>query len=363
MSAHAPRQAGALGIRPGSPAAAVILCDAAAATGLGHFVRCSALARALSDNAWTVRLLLNEDALPAAVTAATNAGWQVSAGPWRVDAVVPLAGPGAVIVVDSYRVDGPWMTRLHDLLSARGAKLGVIDDDALRTFTADLVVNQNVGAERLRYPGAGSILSGPSYALLRPQFAQSRQLALQRLDDIPDTPRRVLVLFGGTDATGMAMTGAHAARLAYPDADVRVVVPSGQAPTTEEHPGITLMGHVEAIHEEMLAADLVISAGGSTLWELCCLARAAAVLAVADNQLLAYDELSRLGAILPLGRKPLRDVRVLAERLRMSTARPDALRAVATTAAGLTDGRGAERVAEALSEIPPRPAVAPEETM
>ena len=331
------------GVPPGTPV--VLLCDAATTTGLGHFVRCTALATALDSLGAAPRFLLPQDSVPAAVERVRAAGWPVEVGAWSPSSVADAAGTGAVGVVDSYRVSGAELDELGDLLTRRDGRLAVVDDAADRTFRADLVLNQNVGAERLSYPGAGQVLAGPRYALLRPEFPRLRERAVTALDGLPDRPGTVLVLFGGTDSTGMAVAAAHAARRAFPDARVRAVLPAGTPPGGT---GVEWLGHVEAIAEEMLAADLVVSACGTTVWELCCLARAAAVVAVAGNQQAGYDELGRRGAVLPLGREPVRDVGVLATRLAEAVATPGALRETARRAAGITDGDGARRVAAAL---------------
>ena len=325
--------------------AVVLHCDAAASTGLGHFVRCTALATALDAHGAAPRFLLPEDSVPAAADRVRAAGWPAEVGAWSPASLAEAAGDGAVVVVDSYRVDGAEIDELGDLLGRRGGRLAVVDDAADRAFRADLVLNQNVGAERLRYPGAGQVLAGPRYALLRPEFPRLRERAVTALDHLPDRPATVLVLFGGTDSTGMAATAAHAARQAFPGARVRAVLPAGTPPGGS---GVEWLGPVEAIAEEMLAADLVVSAGGTTVWELCCLARAAAVVAVAGNQQAGYDELARLRAVLPLGREPVRDVDVLAARLADAVAPPGALRDTARRAAAVTDGDGARRVAAAL---------------
>jgi UDP-2,4-diacetamido-2,4,6-trideoxy-beta-L-altropyranose hydrolase len=325
-----------------------VLCDAAAVTGLGHFVRSCALAAQLSAGGADVHVLLPPDSLPNAVDSARAAGWRVVLGGWHLEEVVAMTGPAGIAVVDSYRVDGSWLTGLHRALTAAGAHLAVVDDQADRGFSADLVLNQNVGAERFAYPGAGRVLAGPRYALLRPQFPAHRAAALASAERLPDVPARVLVLFGGTDAGGMAGIAAEAATRAFPDAEVRVVRPDG--PGTP-HAGVTYLPPVEAIHEEMLAADLVVSAGGTTLWELCCLARPAAVIAVAGNQQPAYDVLTASGAILPAGREPVRNVAELAARLRSLVDPPGTLRNVARRAAEVTDGHGCERVAAVLAEL------------
>lgn len=340
----------------------VLLCDAAATTGLGHFVRSSSLATVLSARGADVHLVLPEDSVAPAVARARDAGWTVhSAADAGLDAALDAAvgtrarsaACGPVVVVDTYRVSGPWLTALRERLGAVGGALAVIDDLADRAFEADLVLNQNVGAEDLSYPGVAQVLAGPHHALLRPEFPRHRDDAMRALAQLPDVPRRVLVLFGGTDATGMAWPAASAAALAFPDADVRVVSSTSIPQLPPRVAGrITRLDHVDSIHEEMLAADLVLSAGGTTLWELCCLARPMAVVAVAGNQQPTYDEMARRGAILPVGRTPVRDPEALADRLRELTG-PGALRAVAAAAARLTDGRGSERVADALAGLRP----------
>jgi spore coat polysaccharide biosynthesis predicted glycosyltransferase SpsG len=310
------------------------------------------LAEALAAGGAQVRFLLPEDSLPDAVERATAAGCPVSVGNWRLEAVLAAAGNAGLVVVDSYRVTGSWLSELRCALAASGGALAVVDDLADRSFEADLVVNQNAGAERLRYPGAGRVLAGPAYALLRPEFAAHREQAVRALAGLPDVPGRVLVLFGGTDASGMTRTAALAAARAFPDAEIRAVAPRGIEPAVAGlSERITALPPVDAIHEEMLRADLVVSAAGTTLWELCCLARPTAVVAVAGNQVAGYDRLAELRAILPAGREPVRDPEVLADRLRDLVAPPGALRAIAAAAAELTDGHGADRVTDALAEL------------
>ena len=203
----------------------VVLCDAAAATGLGHFVRCTALAGALAGSGAGIRFLLPEDTVPSAVERVRRAGWDAAVGRWDPASVAADAGPGAVVVVDTYRVDGPWLDELAALVAGRGGRLAVVDDVADRSFRADVVLNQNVGAERLAYPRAGRVLAGPRYALLRPEFPRLREQALASLDGLPEGPASVLVLFCGADSTGMAVPAAQAARRAFPEALVRAVLP------------------------------------------------------------------------------------------------------------------------------------------
>lgn len=332
-----------------SPAGlAVVLCDAAPTTGLGHFVRSLALAAGLAARGMQVEVGLGIDALPWARDEVARAGLRLRAGDHDTVAA-DAAGRGGVVVVDSYRVSGDWLSDLHRALRGAG-RLVVIDDLADRRFTADVVVNQNMGAERLAYPGVTQVLSGPRHALLREAFAASRATGLATAEELPDVPRTVLVLFGGTDAAGMAGIAGAAALAAFPAAHVRVLSPGGPSahPELASQERATLLAPSPEVHAEMLRADLVVTAGGSTLWELCCLARPAAVVAVADNQRPVYEEMSRGDFVLPAGRTPVDSADVLAERLARLVG-PGVLRRVARAASTVTDGAGVERVATVLA--------------
>jgi spore coat polysaccharide biosynthesis predicted glycosyltransferase SpsG len=100
-------------------------------------------------------------------------------------------------------------------------------------------------------------------------------------------------------------------------------------------------------------AGLVISASGTSLWELLCIGAAAAVVWVVDNQELGYDQVIAAGTAAGLGH--LDDVRdhpeTAAEILRellSDVTRRDRLRAAGWR---LVDGRGRERVADALQAL------------
>jgi spore coat polysaccharide biosynthesis predicted glycosyltransferase SpsG len=336
-----PRPPGSVGHR------VLVLCDAASRTGLGHLVRSMALAAELTGRGSQVHVLLRQDSLPAALPVVAAAGATVATGSWgqAPDLVRRL---GATVVVDSYRVDGPGLTALHDACRTVGEQLLVIDDLGDRELTADLVLNQNLLVPAPSYPGAVAVLAGPRYALLRPAFGRHRAAGLASAKRLPDRPEQVFVLFGGTDAADMAGTAARAALHAFPAARVRVVAPVTPPPPGLRDPRVTVLPRLDEVHAEMLAADLVLSAGGTTLWELCCLARAAAVVAVADNQVPTYDAMVAAGHVLPAGRAPGSSVELLAERLARLTAEPGTLRRTALSAAAVTDGLGARRVADAL---------------
>ncbi len=103
-------------------------------------------------------------------------------------------------------------------------------------------------------------------------------------------------------------------------------------------------------------ADVVISASGTSLWELLCIGAAAAVVWVVDNQELGYDRVIAAGTAAGLGhldeirRDPAGAAKVLGALLRDVPWR-DQLRA---TGWAMVDGQGRSRVADALLALTTR---------
>lgn len=326
--------------------------EASSSTGVGHLIRCMALAEQAARQGLRVSFHLREDGVPWASQQVLSRGWRLTTHDWHLDYLLDISGANDLTVVDSYRLTGDEITQMH---SAAGL-LVVIDDLGDRRLRADVIVNQNVLDDQPRYQSANTratLLLGPRYAMLRGQFRSCREAAgpWRRLERSSGSkPERVLVLLGGTDVAGLAPSVAQAVVLGLPEAAVRVVARHGSQPdgrrVLNSQGQIEILDPTSAIERHMMWADLVVSAAGTTLWELCCLGRATAALVVADNQRATYDALAARGAILPLGTSDDFTEELVAGELNRLDA--NRIAALAETAATITDGRGAERVVEVL---------------
>jgi spore coat polysaccharide biosynthesis predicted glycosyltransferase SpsG len=113
-----------------------------------------------------------------------------------------------------------------------------------------------------------------------------------------------------------------------------VPVPAGSS--------LEVTGPVLAVEELMTGADLVLSAAGTTIFELCCLGVPMALAVAADNQLPNYGHVLRDGLGAGLGR--VGEITSLPSELRD----PALLNARGKAAYATVDGLGASRVAEAV---------------
>ncbi|MET0433250.1 MAG: bifunctional UDP-2,4-diacetamido-2,4,6-trideoxy-beta-L-altropyranose hydrolase/GNAT family N-acetyltransferase [Cellulomonas sp.] len=322
---------------------AVLRCDASAGSGVGHLVRCLALAEAAGSRGWDVTLLGDVDA-PLGRRLVAAAGVAVRPAPADLRRAL-LDDPGLatadVLHVDHYDVAG-------DLRTAGGPLVSSMEDGAFGRRPADVVVDSTLGAEGAGRPadGSGTVLLGVRYAPLRSAVRAARRAAGAGPADRGDD---VLVVMGGTDAFGVS---AAAARLAVLAGASRVrVVASGAAAhrVRAEVPGAEVLGPQDDLPALAATAGVVVSAAGTSVWELACVGAPTAVVAVTGNQRTGYERAVAAGIAVGLG--PLDAVRAAEDdavaALRGLVADPGRRAAVARAGRALVDGLGADRVLDA----------------
>lgn len=330
---------------------AAFRCDAGAALGGGHLMRCLTLAAALAARGWRVEFLCRE--LPGAgLDRVTAAGFVLHRladdRPETVRACLEADPPGWLIV-DHYGLDAAF----ERAACPPGWRVMVIDDLADRDHDCDLLLDQTPGRVAQDYdgkvPDTCKRLIGPDYALLRPAFAVGRPVRPEA-----GPLRRVLIAMGAADpanATGAVLD----ALAAHGDLMVTVVLGSGAPHLVSVAGQVAARGRAGQLlvqHADMAGLmarqDIAIGAGGMTGLERAAIGLPALIVTLADNQLLNASALHASGAARLIG-----DVRApgwtLAILLALDDlAAPDVRITMARAGLNLVDGRGAARVAEAL---------------
>lgn len=311
----------------------LFVCDAGPGVGGGHVMRCLTLAGALTARGAACAFVRTPDAADIL-------------GRYAPD--MPLADEAAaadLVVLDSYRM----APAMEATWRERATRLAVIDDLA-RPHDTDLVLDPSFGRSEADY-GAPVVLAGPAYALVRPDFAAARAVALARRGG---PARRCLVSLGLTDVGGI--TSRVAAALADSGLALDVVVGAG-APSLAALEAMAAHGRV-ALHIDsddmaglITAADVCVGAGGSSVWERACLGLPTVTLILADNQRDMAMKLDAAGVTVALdARWPGLEGRLVEAVGRL--VRDDGLRArLSARSAEICDGLGAERVAKALLAI------------
>jgi UDP-2,4-diacetamido-2,4,6-trideoxy-beta-L-altropyranose hydrolase len=352
----------------------VLRADASVADGTGHLMRTLALAQAWIDGGGRACWLL-ADAPAALAERIASEGIEIvrvaapAGSPEDARALRGILGrePDARAAIDGLPFGSDYLEALG---AAAGERVLVIDDKGDKgAYPVALVLNQNAHAARAAYPpdAPARFLLGLRYALLRREFAVAPPPRLT-----PPVARHLLVTFGGSDPTGMsvrtlAALGRTPATLrsslevlvivgaANPDADRIAAAAADLAPGSR----VTVERAVDDMPARMAWADLAVTSGGSTVWELARAGCPALVVETVPVERLLVAGLVRVGLFGHLGPEADLDAQALADEIAAKA--EDVAWRTAMTARGmeLVDGAGARRVAEALADAGRPPDDAP----
>jgi len=339
-----------------APGHALFRADASADVGTGHLVRCRTLAAELEHRGWTTTLASRD--LPRELARSVRGSemalieLDAASGLEAEHAVITkmVARPVTVAVVDHYGIGAEWQRAAVGWAE----RMMAIDDLADRFQAVDLLLNQNPGPGPARYrglvPPAARILDGPTYALVRPEFAAMRLRAGHH-----GAVGRILVFLSGTDPHDVTRRAAEAATAIGVPVDVVVgaaypFLAALQAWAADE-PLIELHVETRDMAALMARADISIGAPGSATWERCTLGLPTLLVTLADNQVAIARHLAEVGAALDLGWHSEVTTAELEDVLIALAADPARLRAMSEAAARITDGQGAVRVADELERL------------
>jgi UDP-2,4-diacetamido-2,4,6-trideoxy-beta-L-altropyranose hydrolase len=346
----------------------VLRADASAEGGTGHMMRVLALTEAWLDAGGRARWLVAEAPGPL-LDRIAGEGVEIdrmgvpatTSGDAAFVRAALARDPSAMAVIDGLGFGSAYLAALGDL----GRRALLIDDMADQpTYPVGLLLNQNAHADRAEYPADATcrFLLGTRYVLLRREFVPAPPPRTT-----PGRARRLLVTFGGSDPTGMTARTIEALRLLpgtmQRDLEVRVIVgaanPDADRLSTldvSRHggPHLVVERSVDDMPSRMAWADLAITSGGSTVWELARTGCPALVVETVPVERRLVSGLARLGLFGHVGPGSTLDPRDLADEI-AAKAEDGAWRA-AMSALGmdLIDGGGAGRVVDAMAEASSR---------
>jgi UDP-2,4-diacetamido-2,4,6-trideoxy-beta-L-altropyranose hydrolase len=260
--------------------------------------------------------------------------------------------PGAWVVLDGYHFDPVYQL----LIKETAHRLLIIDDMAHQDYYhADVLLNQNIDSDRLNYfcDPETRLLLGVQYALLRPEFLKWSNYVRA----YPKLARRILVTLGGGDPGNVTLKVVKAVQaIRSIEKEVKIVVGPANPNIAELLNAVSGVGHFELltdVHDmsELMAwADVAVTAGGSTCWELCFMGLPALVLVLAQNQERIAQGLESHGAAVNMGWHASVDETDITKALKQIMDESERRQQMSERGRRLVDGCGANRVATILLE-------------
>jgi len=332
----------------------VIRADASQHIGIGHVMRCLALAQVWQDHGGTVTFAFHT--VPALLEDRIRGdGFDTLSLPTKrgslddAEATKQLVArlDAVALVLDGYDFDAAYQRHVRS-----GTAIVVVIDDYAHVgeYEADFLVDQNVGTDSGEYLGTDlpkTCLLGPRFALLRREY---RRVHLKRT--IRDRGARLLVSFGGGehhDLTSKVLLALN--DVVSPRFEIRVVVGFADRPPAVESSKhhVELLESRESLLPHLLWADLAVLAAGSTTLEAMATGLPAVLVPVADNQRPVADAVTRAGAgVKVVAGKDNSWLEQLPITITRLAADPLSRRKMARNGQALVDGSGAERVASMI---------------
>lgn len=332
-----------------------IRADANHKIGSGHVMRCLSIAGELKRQGEEVCFLVaDEESLP--LLQARGQEFLVLHSDYlepegeleRLEELLRERKPD-FFLADSYYVTEAYLSRVRRLVP-----VGYLDDLG-RDFAVDLLINYNIFCDDFSYRmmPRDKMLTGVAYAPLRKEFSGVSYRVREKA-------ARVLITTGGSD--GYNLAGQLLERvLSHPPAsglEYRVV--SGAYNQHLEklealaagRPNVRIYSNVSQMQELMKECDIAVSAGGSTLYELCAVGVPMICFSFVESQgrivecFREKDLVCYGGSYLTLGKQLLEDITDNIVRLMED---PALRRKYSEKMKSLVDGQGAARIAERLT--------------
>ncbi len=336
----------------------LIRCDGSQTIGAGHVMRMLALALALREQGACVCFLtrpLSEPLLQRIQEAGFLVRWvQDSVDRFEVFPETELAAllqHAGCLIVDHYGYDA---NLLKQCCQHYQAVVLVDDFQPERTIPElDLVVNPNVSATQLPYPGnpGQCQLLGAQYALLRPEFWPENHTAYQFKSEC----KRVLICFGGSDTTGMTQEALQLlSKINFP-LELTVITGFDNPHESRIREILDAMPHaytqlssVQDMAGMLLSHDLAILPASTVTLEAMALGVPTAIMICEDNQRPGGLAMADAKATVLLGDTAQWDPNRAFEKLNALIHNAASREALAKAGSGLVNPKGAQQVASTI---------------
>lgn len=341
----------------------IFRADASSAVGGGHIMRCLALAEELSGRGADITFAVGKES-PETVPPLSRSAHEIvvlqASQSEELSEIKERTGNCDLIVIDHYERDGTFEREARSIAKT----VLVVDDLPERPHDCDVLLDQTFGRKAGDYerlvPEGALVLTGTSYALLRPAFRSLRHRALQerRTRHAAKMVRRILVSLGAVDGEGLTRQALDAINRSKLDVSVDVVIGSADPKALglidqarQMSQPVVFHGFDANVAELMLAADLAIGAAGSSAWERCCMGLPTMMVVLADNQNDIGTGLQSKGAANLTPVSDFSSPERFSDHLAELASNTPLLESMSAAAARICDGQGAGRVADLVYDL------------
>lgn len=206
------------------------------------------------------------------------------------------------LIIDSYSVTDTYLKEI-----SKYTKIIYMDDLGVLTYPVNTIINYNIYGENLNYrkhfeKNKVNLLLGGQYVPLREEFQIVKPVFRKKV-------KQILISTGGGDLYDVAGSLVKGILKDKELSDFHFNIISGKFNHNYEQlqqlskavENITIVQNVQEMSKLMLEMDIAVTAGGSTMYELCACEVAMILFTFADNQLEGAKEFSKRAAAIYAG--------------------------------------------------------------
>lgn len=265
----------------------IILTEGGQECGLGHIYRCISFYDELCSRGYNITMIISGDDTVYGAIEKRN--------------FILIDWTNNVNVLDSYLKNDTWLfldsiqaTQSDiDYISRKVRKFVVIDDFKRRFYNNAVIIDWTANVEKtnkhIHNVGNGNtLLLGLKYSILRKAFLSKSSYNCSPI-------QKILITMGGTDIRCLTLPLLEYLILYFPELEFRVITTPNfnEFKKNIDHKNIFFLEKLDdyEMKEAMESSNLVITAGGQTLYELASIGVPTIAIQVVDNQ---YEDLEGL---------------------------------------------------------------------
>ena len=279
-----------------------IRVDANKEIGTGHVMRCLSIAEELRRKSEKVFFLVADESSKQFVI---NYGFSSIClhSQWNnmeqeLDILLKLIFDRQIkqLLVDSYFVTELYLRTLHQYIN-----LAYIDDLNSFIYPVDTLINYNIFADRVKYQKQyqlTELLLGCTYVPLRKEFQKVKK-------SVPCGRKKILITSGGTDNYNVISNLLDELKWKswFNNVEFHIILGKFYSCAFElqkrwlDCSNVFFYRNVTDISKYMTECDIAVTAGGSTVYELCACGLPSVIFTMADNQYAVANEFQKKGLI------------------------------------------------------------------
>lgn len=333
--------------------------DANEYIGLGHVMRCITIAKAMKDMECIFAVsdirtyeFINSNNLNAICLDTNYKCYNLS----EAERLVNIGNIYDVsnVLVDSYYVNNEYLFKLKDYFK-------VICFNCRDIFLpADVIINYNIDCDKNLYKKLYAkekteLLLGSEYVPLRDEFVKRKEYVVR------EKVKQILIITGGTDLYNFMGKFAKFVCNDNTYKDIKFIFISGKYNNHVEQlkeyanikQNIIVLENVKNISLYMYNSDLVISAGGTTIYELCAIGVPTIIFSMTNNQISEAEYLGRNNIVKYLGKYDVInfDMKLLSKTINSMINDFIERKNISIRMKKIIDGQGAYRISKFITEL------------